>query len=116
MSWKERIIGIEELRPYLANESDPGFRGLVGALAGQQLATWPMLREAVAGLARVEYKRLSVGGSEVLAQFNPQRIVSTAAKVDAATIKQRPCFLCSESLPPISSRSTIRFLFCRGIW
>src|SRR5215468_971255 len=104
MSWKERIIGIEELRPYLTpylqKDSEPGFRGLVEALAGQQLATWPMLREAVAGLARVEYKRLQVRGSEVLAQFNPQRIVSTAAKVDAATIKQRPCFLCSENLPP----------------
>jgi len=100
MSWKERIIGIEELRPYLTNEPEPGFRGLVEALAGQQLATWPMLRDAVAGLARVEYKGLSARGSEVLAQFNPQRIVSTAAKVDAATIKQRPCFLCSENLPP----------------
>jgi ATP adenylyltransferase/5',5'''-P-1,P-4-tetraphosphate phosphorylase II len=100
MSWKDRVIGAEELRPYLANESDPDFRGLVEALGGQQSATWPMLRDAVAGLARVEYKRLRARGSEVLAQFNPQRIVSTAAKVDAATIKQRPCFLCSENLPP----------------
>jgi ATP adenylyltransferase/5',5'''-P-1,P-4-tetraphosphate phosphorylase II len=100
MSWKERIIGIEELRPFLLNKSEPDFRSLVEGLAGQQLAAWPMLRDAVAGLARVEYKRLQVRGSEVLAQFNPQRIVSTAAKVDAATIKQRPCFLCAENLPP----------------
>src|SRR5262249_12821238 len=100
MSWKERIIGVEALRPYLLNDSDPDFRGLVEGLAHQQSATWPMLREAVAGLERVEYKKLSVRGSEVLAQFNPQRIVSTAAKVDAAAIKLRPCFLCSENLPP----------------
>ncbi|HEV2664746.1 MAG TPA: DUF4922 domain-containing protein [Blastocatellia bacterium] len=100
MSWEERVIGVEELRPYLRNKSEPDFRGLVVGLAEQQMATWPMLREAVAGLARVEYKRLSAAGSEVLAQFNPQRIVSTAAKVDAATIKQRPCFLCAENLPP----------------
>jgi Domain of unknown function (DUF4922) len=104
MSWKERIIGIEELRPYLkpvlSKDSEPDFRGLVEALAGQQSATWTMLRDAVAGLARVEYKRLRAQGSEVLAQFNPQRIVSTAANVDAAAIKQRPCFLCSENLPP----------------
>jgi ATP adenylyltransferase/5',5'''-P-1,P-4-tetraphosphate phosphorylase II len=100
MSWKERVIGIEELRPYLPNNSEPDFRGLVEGLAEQQLATWPMLREAVAGLARVEYKGLRVRGSEVLAQFNPQRIVSTGAKVDAAAIKQRPCFLCAENLPP----------------
>ena len=100
MSWGERIIGVEALRPYLSNESDPDFRGLVEGLARQQSATWPMLRDAVAGLERVEYKQLSVRGSEVLAQFNPQRIVSTAAKVDAAAIKQRPCFLCAENLPP----------------
>jgi ATP adenylyltransferase/5',5'''-P-1,P-4-tetraphosphate phosphorylase II len=100
MSWKERVIGIEELRPHLPNKSEPDFRGLLEGLAEQQLATWPMLRDAVAGLARVEYKRLRVRGSEVLAQFNPQRIVSTAAKVDAAAIKQRPCFLCAENLPP----------------
>jgi ATP adenylyltransferase/5',5'''-P-1,P-4-tetraphosphate phosphorylase II len=100
MGWKERVIGIEELRPYLPNKSEPDFRGLVEGLAEQQLATWPMLRDAVAGLARVEYKGLRVRGSEVLAQFNPQRIVSTGAKVDAAAIKQRPCFLCAENLPP----------------
>jgi len=104
MSWKERIIGVEELRPYLApylrKDSEPDFRSLVEGLARQQSVTWPMLRDAVAGLARVEYKRLRAQGSEVLAQFNPQRIVSTAARVDAATIKQRPCFLCSENLPP----------------
>src|SRR6266545_1600305 len=74
MSWKERVIGIEELRPYLPNKSEPDFRGLVEGLAEQQLATWPMLRDAVAGLARVEYKGLRVRGSEVLAQFNPQGI------------------------------------------
>jgi uncharacterized protein DUF4922 len=104
MDWRDRIIGIEELRPYLTqcrpDESAPGFRGLVEALARQQSETWPMLRDAAAGLARVECKILSAKGSEVIAQFNPQRIVSTAAKVDAATIKQRPCFLCSENMPP----------------
>src|SRR5262245_23610181 len=99
MSWEERIIGVEALRPYLSNKPEPDFRSLVGGLADQQSATWPMLRDAVAGLARVEYKRLSVRASEVLAQFNPQRIVSTSAKVDAAAIKQRPCFLCAENLP-----------------
>lgn len=100
MNWKERIVGVEELRPYLSTESEPDFRRLVEGLAEQQLATWPALRDAVAGLARVEYKRLRARGSEILAQFNPQRIVSTAAKVDAATIGRRPCFLCAENLPP----------------
>ena len=103
MSWDGKIIGAEELRPYLpkAVEDDGSmFRSLVQALIDQQMATWPMLRDAVAGLGRVEYKLLLARGSEALAQFNPQRIVSTAAKVDAATISRRPCFLCAENLPP----------------
>jgi ATP adenylyltransferase/5',5'''-P-1,P-4-tetraphosphate phosphorylase II len=100
MNWEERIIGVEALRAYLPNKSELGFRRVVEGLLLQQLETWPMLRDAIAGLARVEYKKLSARGSEVIAQFNPQRIVSTGAKVDPATIKQRPCFLCPENLPP----------------
>ncbi|MBL8188564.1 MAG: DUF4922 domain-containing protein, partial [Acidobacteria bacterium] len=72
----------------------------VEVLIQQQIATWPMLREAVAGLQQAQYKEFSVAGSNVRAQFNPARIVSTAAKVDAATISKRPCFLCADNLPP----------------
>jgi hypothetical protein len=100
MSWEERVVGIEELRSHLPNKSTPDFRSLVEGLIDQQRATWPMLRDAVEGLAEVKYKQLSVKGSEVFAQFNPKRIVSTAATVDAATIKRRPCFLCPDNLPP----------------
>ena len=32
-------------------------------------------------------------------QFNPGRIVSTGAKVDARSIRERRCFLCVENLP-----------------
>jgi hypothetical protein len=59
-----------------------------------------MLREAVAGFDAVEYKKLQVKDLDVYAQFNPNRIVSTGAKVDAAAIQNRPCFLCVENLPP----------------
>ncbi len=105
MSWAERVIGVEELRPYLPDEVAPGetsinFRSLVQALIAEQQATWPMLRDAVAGFAEVEYKQFSIKGSEVLAQFNPMRRVSTTAQVDAAAISKRPCFLCPENLPP----------------
>lgn len=59
-----------------------------------------MLREAVAALSQARYKEFSIKGAKVFAQFNPARIVSTAAKVDAASISRRPCFLCVENLPP----------------
>jgi len=100
MGWETRIISEAALSPYLDHEAAPGLRAQVDALIAQQQTAWPMLREAIAGLAEVEYQQFNVRGSEVFAQFNPKRIVSTAARVDATTIKQRPCFLCPENLPP----------------
>jgi len=100
MNWEKRIISHAALAPYLAHQTSSDFRARVTALIAQQQAAWLMLREAVAGLTAVEYKKLDVGGSTVFAQFNPKRIVSTAARVDAASIRQRPCFLCADNLPP----------------
>ena len=36
----------------------------------------------------------------MLAQYNPARMVSTGAKIDKATLAQRPCFLCAKNRPP----------------
>lgn len=38
-------------------------------------------------------------GYTLKVQWNPQRIVSTAARLDPASIRERPCFLCVENLP-----------------
>lgn len=35
----------------------------------------------------------------MLAQYNPARMVSTGAKIDKATLAQRPCFLCDKNRP-----------------
>ncbi len=61
----------------------------------QQLQVWPAVRERFEGLANVEVKR--VGDYKV--QYNPARAVSTAARVDAASIATRPCFLCRKNRP-----------------
>lgn len=91
MNWEDHLITL------------PPEGGATGVLAKtllqQQIATWPTLREAIAAFSQVEYVGFNVKGSEVLTQFNPKRIVSAEAKVDAATIGQRPCFLCPENLP-----------------
>ncbi len=96
MSWQTRILSNAELAPFGSGE---GWAARVHALLAQQEATWPQLREATAAMQQVEYRRFTIKGAEVLAQFNPKRIVSTAAKVDAASIQARPCFLCADSLP-----------------
>ncbi len=98
MTWESRLINDDDLAAY-ATQPITNFSTRVTALIQQQLATWPMLRNATESLAQAQYKDLDVKGSHVRAQFNPARIVSTAAKVDAASIQARPCFLCAENLP-----------------
>lgn len=99
MEWESRIISNDALAAY-SNQPFDDLADRVAALIDQQQATWPLLQKATDALQQVQYKELQVKGSRVLAQFNPARIVSTAAKVDAASIQQRPCFLCAENLPP----------------
>lgn len=88
MNWDNRVL-----------PAAGGFRLQVRALLAQQAETWPELRDGIAALSEVRYRRLIVKGSDVLAQFNPRRIVSTTARVDSAAISERPCFLCPENLP-----------------
>lgn len=99
MTWETRIINDSELALYLTDKGSTGLAARVSALLAQQQATWPMLQAATAGLARVEYKHFTAHDTPVIAQYNPRRIVSTSAKVDAASIKARPCFLCADNLP-----------------
>lgn len=65
----------------------------------QQLDAWPMARENFFRLMESRRKPLRLGDFEAAVQLNPARIVSTGAKVDAATIKSRPCFLCTANRP-----------------
>lgn len=97
-SWAGHLINDAALAPYFDSEARD-FHARVRALIQQQRTTWPALLSAVAALTRAQSKKFGVKGSEVFVQFNPARIVSTAAKVDAASIKERPCFLCAANLP-----------------
>ena len=65
-----------------------------------QLADWPLARENYQALGRTERRSLSMGDLTVGIQHNPARIVSTAARTDAASLAARPCFLCSCNRPP----------------
>jgi ATP adenylyltransferase/5',5'''-P-1,P-4-tetraphosphate phosphorylase II len=72
----------------------------VSHLMDNQLACWDLARNNYLGLKKVITREIVFeAGFKVVIQFNPGRIKSSAAKVDAASIQQRPCFLCSENLP-----------------
>lgn len=74
----------------------------------KQLTTWPEANEHYRALANVQVREIKVKGIPYRVQFNPARIVSSRAQVDAASVAQRPCFLCSTNRPP--QQKAIRLL------
>jgi len=70
-------------------------------LINEQLTSWETARNNYEALSSVKVKELDVNGVPYKVQFNPARIVSSGAKVDAKTIKERKCFLCPANLPAV---------------
>ena len=68
-------------------------------LLHEQVSNWELARANYAGLKTVRTKSFDFGDFEVKVQFNPARIVSSGAKVDAKTIAERKCFLCAKNRP-----------------
>ncbi len=68
-------------------------------LLKQQTETWELLRNNYSDLKKVEVRNFEFDGFNVKVQFNPGRIISSSAKVDKDSIKNRKCFLCMENLP-----------------
>jgi hypothetical protein len=66
----------------------------VKKLLDNQLHTWQVVQDNYAALDFVQIRRIECLGREVLLQFNPKRIRSSAAKVDKASLEARPCFFC----------------------
>lgn len=71
----------------------------IRALLAEQKKSWSLARTNYAGLKTVRTKSFDFGDFEVKVQYNPARIVSSGAKVDAKTIAERKCFLCAENRP-----------------
>ncbi|MCI5977560.1 MAG: DUF4922 domain-containing protein [Bacteroidales bacterium] len=67
----------------------------------EQLQEWPMAAGNFEALKGVKVKELDVDGMTVKVQFNPARIVSSSAKVDAKSLKERKCFLCGANRPEV---------------
>jgi hypothetical protein len=90
--WETRII---------AEADSQTLTQQVRTLIEHQKKTWPALSKAYQALAKVETRCARIGaGSKVIIQHNPGRIQSTAARIDKATIENRPCQLCPDNLPP----------------
>ncbi len=73
----------------------------VNELFEQQLSVWEMACNNFEGLKTVQIREFDFDGFGVKVQFNPARMVSSGAKVDAKTIAQRKCFLCAANRPEV---------------
>ncbi|MBQ7514536.1 MAG: DUF4922 domain-containing protein [Prevotella sp.] len=65
----------------------------------RQLQTWDDVRQRYRDLENVETRELMTDTITLKAQWNPARIGSTGAKIDAKSIAERPCFLCAKNRP-----------------
>jgi ATP adenylyltransferase/5',5'''-P-1,P-4-tetraphosphate phosphorylase II len=59
-----------------------------------------MLQRGADTLSSIVAREVDFGHFSMKIQFNPGRIVSSAAKVDRKSIAERKCFLCTDNLPP----------------
>ncbi len=79
----------------------------VEELIRQQKEGWQLAKTNYAGLEKAESKTFRYTNFSIVAQYNPERIRSSAAKTDIHSIKKRPCFLCAHNRP--SEQTGINF-------
>lgn len=72
---------------------------LVHNLLEEQCREWPQCGESYATLESVSVREITVNNHHYKVQFNPGRIISSAAKVDSKSIQSRKCFLCESNRP-----------------
>ncbi|MBC8005918.1 MAG: DUF4922 domain-containing protein [Verrucomicrobia bacterium] len=72
---------------------------VLSEFAEAQKQSWPLAKANYEGLKSVENKEFQFDGFKIKIQFNPERIRSSAAKVDQKSIAERACFLCNENRP-----------------
>lgn len=71
----------------------------IETLFDEQLNDWQLASDNYRGLEQVRTKTFEDNGFSYKVQFNPARILSSTAKIDAPSIRARRCFLCPDNLP-----------------
>ena len=65
----------------------------------QQTQDFPLARDNYRALTQAVCKEIPLDGFCIRVQYNPARIISTNAKTDAASLRNRKCFLCPSGMP-----------------
>lgn len=64
-----------------------------------QLSVWPLASSNFRSMKQARTREIEVNGLKVTVQNNPERITSSTAEIDEASLNARPCFLCPENEP-----------------
>lgn len=94
---ESKIISTEELSKF---GSVTTLNEQALALVKQQQKAWDLAAKNYAALAEVQTKIFDFGHFNIRVQHNPARMRSSAARTDAHSLAQRPCFLCAENMTP----------------
>lgn len=70
------------------------------SLFHNQITAWPQARQHYEALAGVQTRPLPFPGMTGRVQYNPARVVSSAARTDSQSVRNRACFLCTSNRPP----------------
>ena len=81
------------------NKTDTTINSSLQIFFNQQLDKWDDVRKRYNELSKTETRELTEGNFTIKIQWNPARMVSTGAKLDAKTLAKRPCFLCQKNRP-----------------
>ncbi len=73
----------------------------------RQLEEWDLARQNYRKLVSVQTRELVCDNMTLLAQYNPERMRSTGAKIDEHTVAERPCFLCEKNRPEVQIKKAI---------
>lgn len=76
-------------------------------LIREHLTFWELARQNYAALEKVQTRRLEVNGYPVILQFNPERIRSSAAKIDKQSLAAVPVSFVKHIVPAIRSGLTL---------
>ena len=75
----------------------------IHTFVAEQLSTWSLAADNYKALDNVHVREVDVNGLTVRLQFNPARMISSAAKLNKEDIARRKCFLCTENRPSVQT-------------
>ncbi|HLA39239.1 MAG TPA: DUF4922 domain-containing protein [Candidatus Glassbacteria bacterium] len=96
--WNGRLF-ISGIKLIARRGETAGLLPAVQAFYSQQIESWRGLREAVAGLKRMNVRRVKLDGRRLLLQHNPARLKNITVTLEPGKLAGRPCPICPQTMP-----------------